>query len=300
MKSFVKAAEIWQTGPEGDRLHLSTSYYGDLIEFAEASKDMGFAYGEGLPGQTWAQARPLVWTDLQTDAFLRSESAKRAGIACGLSIPIFAGDFLLAVLVLFFADDEDVTGAVEVWGNRGSETELKLVEGYYGVLERFEWVSRRLTIMRGRGLPGGAWGDGKPLIISDLGQSSAFLRARNAAESGITTGVAVPFSYGVSDTQVLTFLSARGTPIARRFEVWVPDTEGKRLVFETGHTEAGEDLHSIYRDVSFAKGHGTRGLAWLTGRPSISSPAEGADDGPLVLLPVIDDCRLVAVVGLVL
>lgn len=299
MKSYVKAAEIWQTGPEGDRLYLSTSYYGDLVEFAEVSKEMGFEYGEGLPGQTWAQARPLVWTDLQTDAFLRAESARRAGIACGLSIPIFAGDFLLAVVVLFFADGDDITGAVEVWGNRGSDTELKLEEGYYGVLERFEWVSRRLTMMRGRGLPGGAWESGKPLIVNDLGKSNTFLRARNAAESGITTGLAVPFVYGGNDAQVLTFLSAHGTPIARRFEIWLPDAESGKLRFETGHSETGEDLQSMYRDVAFAKGHGARGLAWLTGRPSITA-AEGEDDGPLVLLPVIDDCRLVAVVGLVL
>ena len=75
MNFFLKAAEIWS--PEGDqgRLSLASSYYGNLQAFENASADIRFGYGEGLPGQTWAAGQPLLWADLDTEGFLRASGA---------------------------------------------------------------------------------------------------------------------------------------------------------------------------------------------------------------------------------
>lgn len=301
MQLFLKAAEIWQPDARGVSLRLSSSYYGDLVEFADVSQDMTFDFGEGLPGAAWAARRPLVWTDLGIGAFKRTEAAAQAGIACGIAIPILVGDFLLAVAVLFCGKAEAVIGAVEVWENPpGSDTELRLTDGYYGDLERFEWVSRRLSIMRGRGLPGGAWELGGPLILNDLGSSNTFLRARNAAEAGITTGLAMPYLDTEDGVQVLTLLSAKGTPIARRFEIWTPDGESEALRFAAGHCEAGTDLTAKYAGVAVSKGEGPLGEVWLSGKPQVTAGGAAASGEPTIVLPVIARARLAAVVALVL
>jgi len=295
MSSFIKAAEIWHPDARGLTLELGSSYYGELNEFAAVSKDAIFRFGEGLPGRTWAERRPLVWANLENGEFKRVDAAKSAGIACGLSIPIFAGEFLLAVVVLFFAKDEETTGAVEVWENiPGSNNELKLADGYYGELKQFEWVSRRLAVIRGRGLPGMAWKLGVPFIIDDIGESNTFLRARNARASGITTGLAIPIMSQQSDVQILTFLSAKDTPIARRFEIWLPDAAHRHLNFSAGHCETGNHLAAQFADAPIAKGDGPLGEAWLTGKPVIAE-IQG-EDTRMLILPVIASGLLTAMV----
>lgn len=302
MELFIKVAEVWQPDASGRALRLCSGYYGSLTEFEATSKIMSFVYGEGLPGQTWAVKRPLVWTNLDDDVFKRSEAAKQAGIKCGVSIPIFVSDFLLAVVVLFCGRSDDVKGAVEVWANQeSSDMELKLSGGYYGKLERFEWLSRRLTVMKGRGLPGAVWASGRPMIMDNLGESSSFLRARKAAEAGITTGLAIPFFDADLNVQILTLLSARGTPIAHRFEIWSVDSEKDALVFEDGYCVSGVNLADEHKDKQISFGMGRLGEVWRSGRPVIVE--ENSVDmavRKLVILPLIRNAKLQSIVTLLL
>lgn len=304
MQLFIKAAEIWQINPDDQCLVLGSSDYSNLAEFASfalASVNKTFAYGEGLPGQTWAVGYPLVWKDLENSAFQRTAEAKAVGIVCGVSIPIFAGDFLLAVLVLFFSDEEGVSGALEIWSNEdNSQSELRLKDGYYGELERFEWISQRLSIMRGRGLPGAAWEQKKPVLVPDLSSNSTFLRARNAAEAGIRTGLAIPLATHTDKIYILTLLSAKGTPIARRFETWLYDANSDKLVFEDGYCAENTDLKALHQDVQVVKGKGDLGAVWLSGRPLISPKGAYNPEGATVLFPVINGCQFVGIVALVL
>lgn len=302
MQLFIKAAEIWHPDACGQSLKLSSYYYGDLNAFEATSKVIDFDYGEGLPGQTWAAKKPLVWTDLDNDLFKRSEAAKQAGIECGISIPVFVGDFLMSVVVLFCGRSADVKGAVEVWANPdASDMELKLSEGYYGDLERFEWISRRLTIMNGRGLPGAAWAKGTPMIMDNLGESSSFLRARKAAEAGITTGLAIPFFDTQSDVQILTLLSASGTPIAHRFEIWSVDAEKDALVFTDGYCVSGTNLAELHQEKYISRGMGRLGEVWRCGKPVIvQEDAKDSVGRTLVILPVIRDAKLQSIVTLLL
>ena len=309
MALFIKAAEVWQPDTSGRHLVLSSAHYGDyhadpssadtLEEFKSASQSMRFAIDEGLPGKTWAERRPLIWTNLESEHFQRSELADIAGLVCGLSIPVFAGEFLTGVVVLFCAAGDQMSGAVEVWQNRDYyDNELQLKDGYYGKLERFEWISRRLTIMRGRGLPGSAWAQSTPLIITNLPESSSFLRASNAADCGITTGMAIPFFCTKRDVQVVTFLSTLSTPVARRFEIWRPDTEHRYLLFSHGFCAEGTDLQTRFRGTAFARGEEGMGEVWLTGRPLVHA-SDPLNQERTVYIPFIIDGVLQAVISFV-
>lgn len=286
MKAFIKAAEVWIPDDSGTRLKLGTSFYGDLGDFESISKSMTFEFGEGLPGGAWQQRRPLVWNDLKNDQFKRRNFISDTGIASGIAIPVFSGEFLLAVAVLFCGHGDDVHGVVEVWYNNtiNPHNELRMTDGYYGGLERFSWISRKLTIMKGHGLPGQAWAMNKPLIMADLGQSGSFLRAQNAREAGITTGVALPFSATTDETQVVNFLSVRGTPLARIFEIWVPDAANVSLRFDAGYSCDNTDLQKLHEAERYIRGEGELGKVWMTGHPRISQTDNGETS---IAIPVI-------------
>ena len=302
MQLIIKAAEVWLPDSSGRFLALGSSHYGALHEFESASKSLAFAFGEGLPGQTWERRTPLLWRDLSSEHFQRTELAQQAGIECGLSIPIICGEFLLAVVVLFCSNGEtdQACGAIEIWGNLDhNPNELKLCDGYYGHLEQFEWLSRRLTIMRGRGLPGLAWDNNQPVIMNNLTQSTTFLRSRAAADCGLNTGLSIPFFTDDKQVQVVTFLSNNAAPIASRFEIWVPDPHHECLIFQSGYCADAGELNEHYTNRSYAKGHGVLGEVWLTGRPLIAETTLSQDERALYL-PLNDNGMLTAVIVFVL
>lgn len=308
MKTFIKVIEIWTPDSERKQLNLADSYYGDYADFNQQSQQVTFAYNEGLPGTAWAQSSPIVITDLEHSFFMRKEAAKASGITCAIALPVFAGQFLLSVIVLLCGDEDELAGAIEIWGkNPDRPDELHLVDGYYGSLQKFEWISRRISFQKGTGLPGTIWDYHIPQIVSDLSSSSTFLRASNAQAEGITTAFGIPLIYDKQHEYVLTFLSARGSPIARRFEIWLPDRDHQFLSLYTGHSEIPNDVFS-YKEIK--KGEGLIGQTWLTGCPAIShNPAEdshipkGASSHDLkarVAIPVIEDGALTGVVAFTL
>ena len=117
MKTFIKVTEIWIPDKERTQLEFGSGLYGGLIDFKAASEQQHFAYNEGLPGKAWAAGHPIVLTKFEHSYFKRTAAAKQAGLTCGIAIPVFSGDFLLAVVVLLCGDDEDHAGAIEVWCN---------------------------------------------------------------------------------------------------------------------------------------------------------------------------------------
>lgn len=216
VRTFIEVTEYWV--PEGDTLVLAGGNYGDLKAFEEASRQTSFAKGEGLPGKAWAEARPVVLKGFDGSYFKRTEAAHEAGLTSAVAIPVFDGETLKSVLVVLCGDDDVRTGAIEVW--KADDTLLRLDDGYYGAAKHFEFVSKHTQFPRGQGLPGGVWAAKTPILMRDLGSGYAFIRSESAGKAGLTTGLGLPIPVPGGETFVLTLLSARGTPIARRFEIW--------------------------------------------------------------------------------
>jgi hypothetical protein len=281
MKTFIKAIEVWV--PSKDRMGLihGDGLYGPCVDLERVSRPMTFAPGEGLPGTAWAQRRPIVLKNLEVRYFKRVQAARAGGLTCGIALPIFAGEFLLAVAVFFCGDDEEHIGAIELWNNDPSRSsELGLLDGYYGTAEVFERDSRYIKFRPGFGLPGTVWQTGMPMIMDDLGKSTHFLRTESARQVGINRGLAIPCSAGDGQSYVMTFLSALGTPIARRFEVWAPTPaaagEPGTLRFVSGRCDSGVDLEGAYQAVQIQRGVGILGQVAMTGVPAVSSDLAAA------------------------
>lgn len=215
--AFILATEVWIPDPSGDVLLRADGVYGALEPFELASEGHGFARGEGLPGRAWKEGRPILLTDLADLAFLRAGPAGAVGLAAAAAIPVFSAGALKGVLVLFCGRDEAHVGAIELW--RGQDTLMALEAGFYGAAQAFREVSEATRFQRGQGLPGGVWGAGAPILMRDLGSSAGFVRSASAKAAGLTTGLGIPVPCPAG-SYVLTLLSGRATPVARRFELW--------------------------------------------------------------------------------
>ena len=239
--------------------------------------------------------------------FRRTAAAHAEGITCGIAVPIFAGDFLNAVLVIFCGDDESHAGAIELWGNvPGESADMALVDGYYGTTaDTFEFMSRRTTFRRGTGLPGIAWESGLPVVHRGSRQVGALpaRRQRRQGRHQPRLRRAVPGARRA--TYVLAFLSALGTPIARRFEVWKPDAKREHLHLEGGFCEQGGRIVPAPRHLALGRGQGTIGQVLVTGVPGLSDAAGAEPNGwgaaaaelglaSLLVMPIVERGRLVA------
>ena len=106
----------------------------------------------------------------------------------------------------------------------------------------------------------------------------------------------------------MTFLSAQATPIAQRFEIWIPNEARTALTFHSGDCSRGTDLASLYAGKQIGKGEGSIGGAWATGMPAINEHLKADDSiaatlartagmNQIVVLPVIEGAALKAVLA---
>jgi hypothetical protein len=98
------------------------------------------------------------------------------------------------------------------------------------------------------------------------------------------------------------------TPIARRFEIWVPNAEQDALILNAGDCDQNTQLATDHQSVRIAKGEGTIGQVWATGLPAVrdslavdTSPAGrsavAAGLEAMVAMPVMNEQGLKAVVA---
>lgn len=124
----------------------------------------------------------------------------------------------------------------------------------------------------------------------------------------LSNGLGIPMSGEPGQHYVMTFLSAMGTPIARRFEVWVPQENRAALIFSAGHCDNMPIFAQEYSASQLHPGDSPISRAWVTGIPEIS--ASIAEDSSaidasthkaglttMLALPVLENGRLRAVVA---
>ena len=96
-------AELWTPDESGDRLAVSGAWHqdgGPSTDFELRAAEIAYEMGDGLPGQAWAQRRPVWSPDLSTDERVpRRGEAAAAGLRSALALPIANGREPLAVVL---------------------------------------------------------------------------------------------------------------------------------------------------------------------------------------------------------
>lgn len=108
--THVSACDIWRATDAND-----------VMGFVEASRQMRFAKGEGLPGRVLASGRSEWIANLGASAqFVRADIAARCGLGTGCAFPVLAGDEVVAVLEFYMRQvipaDDEVIGILEQAG----------------------------------------------------------------------------------------------------------------------------------------------------------------------------------------
>ncbi|WP_062018517.1 bifunctional diguanylate cyclase/phosphodiesterase [Aureimonas sp. AU4] len=76
--------------------------------FLDESNRIAFAHGHGLPGRVLASARAVWIRDVTTDTnFLRTSSARQAGLRSAFAFPVLVGADVVAVFEFFFREAND-------------------------------------------------------------------------------------------------------------------------------------------------------------------------------------------------
>lgn len=282
--NVIRAAEIWLPAPDGAALLFGGGLYGNLQAFAQESRPLRFPKGVGLPGEAWAARHPIVMKSFEGTTFQRKEAAAAAGLTSGIAMPIFAGAEIKAVVVMFCADDERHVGVVEVWKlDPEEDAQIGLHDGYYGGAELFRISSQMTRFGKGFGLPGQVWASGMPIVMREIFQSGRFLRREEALRVGLTLGLGLPFHGDPGRLWVMVFLSALGTPIASRFEIWLPDEARERLVFDAGLSEREADGDDAGRPPAIGPDQAFLGSVLRTALPAITEDC--GRDAPWLLAP---------------
>jgi hypothetical protein len=271
MSSFIKVIEIWIPAPDKQELKLVAAIYGKYGGLEQASKQRTFAYDKELLGKAWSMGTPQIINGPDHPYLKHMDPVARAGINAGLAIPLFTGEFLNSVVVILCGEIQNGAGAIELWGKRDYKaSEISLLQGYYGSLKQLEQAAQQIQFSRGSGLPGSVWDYHIPMVVEDMIATTLFKRASAAIIEGVTAAIGLPFSYDTDKEYVLTFLSVHSTPIAQRFEIWIPEREKEHLFFHAGICHEDEDLSALHNNRHIKRGEGILGRVWLTGTPAIS------------------------------
>lgn len=292
-KTFIRTLEFWVPDASGSLLEFGGGLFGECRRFEAATRDLCFGRGEGLPGQAWEAGHPVMLTSLEAPAFRRAAAARADGLSCAIALPVWLDAQLKSVTVLFCGDDQDHAGAIELWHNDPEEgVDLTLDEGYYGTTgDTFEFLSRSTAFRAGTGLPGQAWARKGPVFMPDLGRGSGFLRADSAVKVGINRGLGLPCASVNGQHYVLAMLSALATPLARRMDVWAPDTLNSHLAHSFGFCE-DDHAHGTASDDAMPPDGDAVEKVYRSGVPQLQ--------GQTVLLPVGAQGDIRAVMGLAL
>ena len=297
MSTFIRAVEVWLPTDDGQLLEHGGGLYPGAAAFGQASRPLCFSRAEGLPGQAWDEARPVLLTQFDGSTFRRTALALAAGLHSAVALPIFIDDRLSSVVVLLCGPACTGQGAIELWHNDPRITgDLRLAAGLFGAdSQALQHLSEDAFLPRGSGLPGRAWQRQTAVFAAQLDGHPQFLRAQTAAAAGIVRGLAVPCATLGAHTWVLNLLSSRSSPIARRVESWLPGAAGGGYQRSFGHCEISGALAAgdwIGADVDAAPGvapalapalapaggFGPIGIAFASGRAVVAENLAGQPD----------------------
>ena len=238
---FLRSFEIYDVGPAGA-----------VIAITDRTDFKSFAMEVAATGQ------PMVVVDKERLA---------VDVAALLVFPVYKSGMVTSVVVFAASNSPDAIGVFEVWEPTGSFDDVKLTLGYYPKLERFQNVSSFVRFEKGIGLPGQVWHRHRAVVHDDLPNHPGFLRAAGASAESLTTGIGIPV-FDDDYVASIVLISSKKTPMARGFEVWIPDADGFTLL-EGAYPDVGPE-YSLLPKTKLRADEGLPGQAASHGGACVS------------------------------
>ncbi|MCA9709717.1 MAG: GAF domain-containing protein [Myxococcales bacterium] len=157
----------------------------------------------------------------------------------------------------------------ELWTPDTSGVFLRCAAGSYTGHDEFGEMTQGVVFAKGEGLPGRVWASKHPEILATLGAPSDFIRAKAAAATGLTAGIAIPILRHGAVVAVLNFLTAQHTRLTGIMEVWSPTYDGSMLAWHSGFYGPLSEIRDLRVATRFSPGEGLPGRAWKNRRPEL-------------------------------
>ncbi len=152
--------------------------------------------------------------------------------------------------------------ASEVWIPGPSGDVLLRSDGFYGPLRPFDAASADHGFVSGEGLPGRAWKEGRPILLTDL-SDPAFLRAGLASQAGLAAAAAIPVFSGSTLKGVLVLFL--GAEAVGAIEIW--RGEGTLMTLDAGFYGTASAFREVSEATTFERGQGLPGGVWGANAP---------------------------------
>lgn len=312
-RQCVKGIEVWVPSPDGSRLVLEQGCYRDAIAFRDASRDMTFQKGEGLPGHIWEIRAPSFLKELITNDFVRRSVAGEAGMTTAVGFPVFCQGEVQSIVLLLLDSRHQTKAVFENWKYDASAKALRLAGGTFINCEKLRRLSEFVLLPSGEGLPGVAFELSRPYAGSRFYEDGQAVRGVAFAAEQLISGVALPLTDAVvvgqpepEPADVFVLLNSESTPMFSMLQLWKTVPDGSDIVLTSEYTDGVPALSSQLSTISQSTNRGIAATAFETGKPVVvgnGSAGESivcsgnASTNPTIGLavPTLIDGRVVAV-----
>ncbi len=240
--AFLRGFEVYDVDQSGTAIAVT-----DCAEFSSIAQAIGHS------------GQPIIVTERDQLPF---------DVSAALAFPIYRDGKVVSIVVLIASSSPDAVGVFEVWEPVGFYDDVKLLKGYYSKLDRFQNVSTFVRFEKGIGLPGQVWHRHRAVIHTDLPHHPGFLRAAGASAGALAVGIGIPV-FDDDFVASIVLLSAEKSPMARAFEVWLPDDDAFKLL-EGFYANVGSEV-ALAPGATLRHGEGLAGLAATHGGACVSS-----------------------------
>jgi len=292
-RSLLAGGAWWPAG-DGDRLEPAAGFPAGALE--PGRPDPVAAPRRRAVASAAERRRPVLYQD----------PAPGPGHRSGAAVPLVDRGRLTGVTTLDFEARAAAPLGLEVWTGQPGRDELRLADHVYQDLDHLGRLSPHLAFPRGSGLPGTAWEEAIPQLVSDPAGDPRFLRRSGARAGHLATALAWPVTARGRLGGVLTLLCGAPAPAACAIELWTPGTRGRslRVVKRAGVYPGAPATAAASRRMDLAAGEDWIGRAWAGRQPTIAEgpdlgreggAGDGLDFGLALPVIVLDDVRAVIV-----
>lgn len=231
--SCIKGIEIWEPESDAHALELVQSCYRDAGEFEQASAEIQFCRGEGLPGRIWQQQTPMFMRELIKTEFRRTAEANIAGMTTALGFPIFRDEQVQSVVLLLLETRPDSKATFESWRVDPISQELRLIGGTYINCDGLRRLSEFIHLPVGEGICGVTAANARPYVSCHPSEDRNAVRGLAIEAQQLSTVIGIPLTdSGAAISDVFLCMNSRSEAVFNFVQTWKPSEHHLQLTAE--------------------------------------------------------------------